>query len=362
MIRQPPFTQRRILPSIPSRHFLSSKISSKFFHMGERFTGSIIEIANGGQVTVSARGKIFNAFTSEKLEKGGVYEFVVSRTWPRIELKIVSRSGTHDSSPLRLWISTKKGRENFFHEVNEVLTLSKAKGLSKSSIVALGEMLDLMQIPYGDKPNTLLPERIAGFLLASGLFFESRLARFAQSLVSNKTDEHINKDLKGILLTMIQALEKDDFQGKESSGLYQRLVQLVHLIEGHQILNLNAIQANMGWFWFIPFYDGHRWDCAELLTKKTSEKSYGIWISIRLSQLGLVQAKIELAESSVRVSFYLAEDSKKEFVSSNLTELKQRFEAQGLVLVSFECKRMEEEGIALSLSSPGQGGGFSLEV
>ena len=363
MIRHPLFSPKKDLSHISSHHFLPKNICSKAFRTGERFRGTIIEVANGGRVTVSAKGNVFNAFSTEPLAKGNVYEFLVSRTWPRVELKVVSRPTPHLSSPLGLWVSTKRGREAFVRVLNDILTLSRAhKGLNKTSITALEKIVDLIHVFHGEKASTLPPERIAGFLLASGLFFESRLRRLVQKAAGNGVEEQVEGDLKGVLLRMIQALDKDGSQGKDASGLYQRLVQLLHLIESHQILNLNAIEADLGWFWFIPFYDGGRWSCAELLTKKISKEAYSIWITMRLSKLGLVQAKIELAARSVRVVFYLDDRGNAELVSTNLTKLKRRFEAQGLVLASFECKNMEEDGMALCLSSSGQRGGFCLEV
>ena len=363
MIRHPLLTNKNLRLPISSSCLSPKGIPRNLFKEGEKFTGTIMEIEQGGRVTVSGKGLIFTAHSSEALAKGHLYEFLVTRVRPRIELKVISSKGAGEASTFALWAYMKREREQFFRILNEICALTKtSRALPKTVAASLQELVQWMGISPANLGDTEGREWIIKFLEHSGIFFEGKLKRVAQMGIEPGKHESLGRDLKGLLLKIMGALEKTDMQSQDQPVLAEKVIQMLHFIEAHQILNLHTMEANMGWFWFIPFFYDGRYGAAELLTKRTSEDIYIILVNITLSILGHVQARVELNGNSVSVAIYLESTQISQFVGRHGELLKQRMALQGLNLASFVCTELEQDEMAMCFASAGQGSGFHMEV
>ncbi len=363
MIRHLLSPGRKNLSSISSRYSLQNHFPQNPFKRGEKFTGTVLTTEAGGGVVVSAKGAIFRAYSKEPLSKGQLYQFLVSRDRPKIELKVISRLSNKGHPFFRAWAATRSDGEAIIRILAEILTLSKnVNRPSRSTISKLEQLVHLFTISHKDVIKGGLPDRIAMFLTASGIFLEAKLGKIVKQGFARGVESHMVDDLKAVLLRLLGEIEDTETKSVEMSGLAQKATQLLQLIEAHQILNLYALEGNVGWFWFVPFYEEGKYGAAELLTKKRVSGGYTIWISITLSRLGRVQAKLDLKENTIDLVFYLEQPQVAQFISDNAEVLKRGIESSGLRLGSFVCHEAVDDQIALHLASEEGFGGLHVEV
>ncbi len=363
MIKNLNFLRSRRPSSTSTRYLTTKDLRQKLFSKGETFRGTIIRAEPGGKVLVSGKGAIFTAYSMEKLLSGHVYQFLVRKTRPVIELRIVSAKHNDRPSALGLWASTRPARGRFGEALIELQALiSETKAASKPTTEALEKLVRLATVTQKNLSSADTASQIARLLMASGIFFESKLANLAKKGPRNVSAGEVGYDLKHVLLRILGEVEHSNGSMKDNAAITEKVIQMLHLIERHQILNLLIMEGNLGWFWFLPIYDGKRWDSAELLTKKLSAETFSIWINLRLSRLGPIRARVDLKGRSVGVTFYVDDHRIVELVSAHKDMLDRKIQAQGLRLTAFFCNEAEEDHLISYMAETSHFEGLHVEV
>jgi len=363
MIKYPITVNKKAIGAISSRNITPHKPLILSFQRGERFTGLILKIVGDGRVTVSAKGSIFSAKAHGALAPGKTYQFLVSRTEPYIELKVLPEASAQAKSLFHIWASTQTHRKGFVHVFQDLLRLGHAaKGLPKGISGALEELAGLWpKIIYegvGAKDATWVSQ----CLMASGLFWENKLSRLAFSKGGKGGGQAYLGDLKGLLLRIIGELEGVDRCGTEEVAILERAKRTLHLIEMHQAMNLEALEKGMGWYWFIPLVDDGESGEAQLLGKEYPDKGHTMWITVRLSHLGQMQVILNLKGRNVRVQFFMADQKRAQLVSENIQSFKQSLEHRGLSLEAVICSVKERDEMAYRLARGGQEASIHMKV
>ncbi|RLB42906.1 MAG: hypothetical protein DRH12_04415 [Deltaproteobacteria bacterium] len=363
MIRSFSPIYRKSLSDIELINSRSNKGFPINFKNGERFKGTILKAGKWGLVTVSAKGGIFTAHAKGQLSEGSVYEFMVTRVRPNIELRIVPRQKGQEPSIIRLWVGGESAREQLgemLTEIFESVESSISQFKDGSGIFAKSSTL-LAELVYGEGAVGD-PRWLRKSLSSSGLFWENKVARLVMEQRQASGQQAVGDDLKGLLLRALEILHSDGKYTKETAAMEQKVSKVLHLIESHQGINFHCMNEGIGWFWFLPIRERHGFGWAKILARKFSRKGFSVWIDIKLSQLGRLQVFFRLAESELRLTFFLEDEHRRKFASRKAGTLLKAMEGQGLFVDSIDFQLAKGDELTAELFGARQKVGFDLEV
>lgn len=363
MIRYPISSRRN-----PTYHISHLCVSHKQklpiqFEKGERIQGTVLRAYPGGQVIVSAKGKIFGAHSLTRLARGRVYQFVVTRTRPNVELRVMSQLENRVDSILGLWAETAGNRKRLAKIASEILQkVNCPHGLSPKITPHLKQLAGLLENMVYDEAVGKDFMWMADTLRSSGLFFEKKLRLLAMTKAKGGERKIIENDLKGLVLKLLRGLDHHGGEEKEVSGLRHKLEDILRMIEAHQQINLRSIRNDIGWFWFIPIRDNDDCGGADVLTKRHSSGSFTIWLRIELSAIGPMQVVLNIAGTRVRVSLFLKNRQIARFTSQKAHLLADGMKAQGLSVDSLDVGISTSYEFEMNLSGGQPAEGLNLEV
>ena len=193
----------------PGHQFDKSRAQEALnFRVGETFKGNVIRRLSGGKVLVASRGRQFWAHTTLNLQEGQRHHFQVKSLGSKVELKVLNGGikSTHcltgDLSNVR---AAREKLARILAELTSVRTLhvlpSEAKG-------ALGSLTRLLPAIVYSGPEKDAVQSLMRCILGSGLFWESKVARYFPGDKKENWRQLMAGDLKGLLLA-----EKDPCGG-----------------------------------------------------------------------------------------------------------------------------------------------------
>jgi hypothetical protein len=336
----PPITPK---PSAQEIHSNPTPPTALKFKPGEIFRGTIIQKFSEGDFLVAAGGKNFLAHSALHLEKGENHHFQVQSLGPKIELKVLDGGGLQLRSPIELWALGRSARDQLATILKSLSSFPFAKAWSSASQQALSQLNQLLPaILYGEpgEKNALwLPHS----LLASGLFWENKLARYLIEEKKTSWKMLAASDLKGLLLLLEQGLKTPAKNDSDCQDLMIKIQQALQLIEQDQFLNHASIRDGIGWFWFIPGQPEEGFQKAEIFIKQRDpheEICFSLFLD--LSLLGHMEVTGSMVASLLNLKIFVANEAIAEFVRKNLSLLEKSLKETGLKVAAMSCDVKEK--------------------
>jgi len=333
---------RKIYGSQTQPKLVLSK-GNNFFKTGEIFNGTVLKRLASGEVLIKAKGKEFSAKTDLRLRPGARYQFQAVRVGQKSEIKVLDGL-TRDLRPLpELWSAWRKDGQKMGDLLRALSQFQSKRGMSADllkEISNLNVLLPRLIFNGGEGPNA---SWFAKFLLASGLFWESRLARSLSTSKRISKRDFLFQDLKGKLLAIKQNLISGSGNAVDADSLKEKIDQVLKIIEQEQWLNLSLSRNGLGWYLFIPGMGEDDFKGAEILVDQDKEEGVTRFCLLtHFSRLGTVLSEFFLRESNIEVAFLVENKKIEEFMVEYLDELRESLKKIGFSPGTLSCRIGEE--------------------
>jgi len=330
---------------------------------GQILSGKIVQTKADGWVLISSGNKSFEAHTSLSLREGAKYQFLVRSTGPQIELKVLESRDPFPSSTLKVWDSGQEMRRAFSAILRDLAEGPLPADLSKANSRTLRQIHRLLPLLVYQGPTQddalMLPQK----LLASGVFWESKVLRHLLMSEDGKTLETLRTDdLKGLLLKLKEELQPRCDASRELRATIEQVDRLLSIVQNHQNLNLSAIREGWGWYWFIPGADEREFLHGEVFEKKSDEgESHHIQMNLSFTRLGEIGVSCLLRDNDVSVDIRVTDSQVASFLEENLSFLEDGLKQKGLKIGRLTCELIPE-GPPYVLFSKGVGPASTVDV
>ena len=333
---------RKIYDSQPPSKLVLSK-GNFLFKTGEIFSGTVLKRLASGDVLIKAKGKEFSAKTDLKLQPGTRYQFQAVSVGQKSEVKVLGGL-TRDLKPLlELLSACRKDGQKMGDLLRSLAQFQSKKGMSASLVKELSNLsLFLPGLNFNGEEGPNAPW-FSRFLLASGLFWESKLAGFLANNKRLSKGHSLFKDLKGKLLSIKQNLTTRSGNTLDADSLKEKIDQVLKIIEKEQLLNLSLTRSGLGWYFFIPGLGEDEFKGAEILVNQDREKGVTRFCLLaHFSNLGTVLSEFFLSEFNLEVSFLVENKKTEGFMIEYLDELREDLRKIGFSPGTISCRIGEE--------------------
>lgn len=326
---------RRILEKTP----LPGRVP---FKAGEVFEGTVVRRLSCGEVLVSAKGGPFRAVTDLELHEGVRRHFHVRALEPMVELEVLD-SAPGDRASLRT------SRDNFLRILAHLSGLRGHRSLTAETRAALNNLDRLLPALGPGKGNSGGPQRLMNQILGSGIFWESKVARYLRGEGKDPWAGTAAGDLKGILLSLTRSLSGAEGQDPQMHHLALRAEEALQMIEQDQFLNLSAIREDGGWFFFLPGFRDRGFQRAEVFVEgREAEGSLTFHMVAHFTKLGEMEVSVHILKGVVQVKMFMEDEAKASYVSEHLSLLENALEGAGLKAGFLSCSVRETDENGMS--------------
>lgn len=308
------------------------------FKVGETFKGTVIQRLSGREVLVGARGLQFRAHTALNLQQGQQHHFQVKSLGTNVELKVLDGEVGPQPSLSGDWTSARESRARLMKILVELSSARIPKALSSEAKEALGKLTRLSPaVVYGGSEKDAA-QRLMRIIQGSGLFWESKVARYLLGDKKEPWNRLVAGDLKGLLLSLEKTFAGREDRDGQMKALAQKIREALYIIEQDQFLNLTALREETGWFMFLPgLGDGGRIN-AEIFVEKIDEgEDIRFCLVMEFTHLGLIESTVAITHGTVNVSMFLEDETMAAYVSEQLSQLEKAFEKCGLRPGTITC-------------------------
>ena len=308
---------------------------------GETFRGYVLQEHEGGEVTISARGRLIRARSEINLSKGTTYHFQVKSSEPIIKLKVISGLVRDSESPSLIWASARTARQRFGNILNELVRFYQPIKLHPDTLESFQKLRQILPAIVFNGNNIDDTLWCSKFLLKSGLFWENKIIRLFLGGGKNSWKEIISSDLKGILLSMAKFLKAENDDNDVIKAMSLKVDEAISIIEQDQLLNLSCIKADMG-FWFIPGSTEEGFKGADLFVKELKELDGIRYILLmEFSMLGRIEMDVSIVNSVTAIKILCEDSVITDFIKENLPVLEKALHDNGIITGGILCDVMD---------------------
>jgi hypothetical protein len=285
-------------------------------------------------------GSRFTPFTARPLVKGGNYLFEVASPGKKPTLRVVKAGGIAGAGAVRLWASGRPLRAELGKILEALQSRADDEGIDRGIRRALLNLRHkvprvLYRGPHGEGVKWLFRQ-----LRESGLFLESRAARFVLEGNEEAVRSLGTSDLKGMLLALKGVMGKGLPLDATAADLLGHVERGLQLIQQDQLLNLNAWKEGLGWFWFIPGHPDDGFRGGELFVKKNhpDDEEVSLSLCLEFSFLGRMDVGVSFKRPAVTVGILTDKAETAALLNSRVEELRRGMEAAGLEPGPIGCR------------------------
>ncbi|MFZ7113263.1 MAG: hypothetical protein ACOWYE_16395 [Desulfatiglandales bacterium] len=328
---------RRILEKTP----LQGRVP---FKAGEVFEGTVVRRLSCEEVLISAKSGPFRAVTDLELHEGVRRHFHVRALEPRVELEVLDSEPGGERRPPGDRASLRTSRDNFLRILADLSGLRGHRSLTAETRTALNNLDRLLPALGPGKGNSGGHQRLMNQILGSGIFWESKVARYLRGEGKDPWAGTAAGDLKGILLSLARSLSGAEGQDPQMHHLALRAEEALQMIEQDQFLNLSAIREDAGWFFFLPGFRDRGFQRAEVFVEgREAEGSLTFHMVAHFTKLGEMEVSVHILKGVVQVKMFMEDEAKASYVSEHLFLLENALEGAGLKAGFLSCSVRETD-------------------
>ena len=292
-------------------------------------------------VLLSANGRQLSALTGMNLPEEERYIFQINQAGSKIEIRLFQ--GVVKSDQPVTVVPSGVTTETMAGVLTELKGALEQAGLPRTTALSAQDLRQLLPSILYTNPKDHNGLWIKENIMASGIFWEGKIA----DIVLNEKDDAIKKalktDLKGILLSIEKDLGAEE--GKGDDALATKIKHAINLIDGNQQLNLAAVEEGLGWLFFIPGLEEDGFIRGEIFAKKGDKKG-GMFFSVLLefTRLGRFQVNVNMIQDGISVRILMDSEEKADIVKKDLPVLEKGLKALGIKGLALSCdvRRQDE--------------------
>ena len=320
----------------------SKKNINTLLKQGALIKGTVIQKLKDGDFIISSGGKAFRAHSAIPLKGNKNYDFVVLSSKDKIELKVLEVNNKAPGNIIKLVSSA--------NIIGRKLTDALTTLVNSQSIKKLPSQVSNLMTRLHNMVNfTTLKKDIPGILTwvnkniqGSGIFWETKVLQLLTGKKGLVPKEMADTDLKGLLLNLLKSIEKNSGDQEGMKAISMKVREALNLIEQEQIMNLNAIREDLGWFMHLPFINDDDFLSSEFHVKENKEGALHFSLFLDMSFAGKMNLDVSIIKDTAGIHIDVEKEETKRLITENINELEIVFKGIGINTSNIRCEVKEK--------------------
>ncbi len=310
--------------------------------VGQVLDGEVIEVIDDQHALLSLKGFVLTVESQVPLQKGMEGRFEVTSVHPHILLKLLEGEGEQlqeiERRRAALFLALSSSGE-LSERLSRVWVSAREKA-PPSIQETMDRLLRGWMAMAPIQSGVLGPNEIERWVLMSGLFFEPLLRRWVREGGSNRMEEEVGQEVKGLLLKLKgQLIEEKRGGGRSPSGsreieeLLDGVDHLLKKIETHQQFSISSSSQPGGKvFLLLPFWWDGQLQLVDLLLSLPNPESEGpegrartIQILLHLPEWGRVSLEMKMIGKRLLGQWCFSLEEVADFFREGIPKLQERF-------------------------------------
>lgn len=309
---------------------------------GALIKGTVIRKLKNGDFIISSGGKNLRAHSTVPLKENRNYDFIVLSSKNRIELKVLDVDNRAIRNISKLFSSANTVGRRLTDALSVLVNSRTVKNLPSQASGLIVKLQNLVNSPVLKKDITEILPWVNKNIQGSGIFWESKVLQALTGKKVLNTREMTDTDLKGLLLKLLKNIEKNSGDQEGMKALSMKVREALKHIEQEQIMNLNAMREDIGWFVHLPFVNDDDFLSSEFFVKENKKGTLHFSLFLDMSFTGKMNIDVSIIKDTVGIRIDVEKEETKGFITESISELEDAFRDMGINISNIRCEVKEK--------------------
>ena len=309
---------------------------------GTLIKGTVIQKLKDGNFIISSGGKSFRAHLTVPLKGNKIYDFIILSSKDKIELKVLDDDNRAAGNIIKLISSANIIGRKLSDVLSVLANLRTIKNLPSQASDLITKIQDMINFPVLKKDIPQVMAWVSKNIRGSGIFWETKVLQMLTGKRELMPKEMTDADLKGLLLKLIKNIERNTGDQEGMKAVSMKVREALNLIEQEQIMNLNAIRENFGWFMHLPFINDNDFLSSEFHVKENIEGVLHFSLFLDMSFTGKMNVDVSIIKDTVGIHIDVEKEETKGFITESINELEAAFKGMGINISNIRCEVKEK--------------------
>lgn len=306
---------------------------SKPWQVGQRLEAIVVALLGQDRLSIRIGNALLDARSTVSVNPGQRLTLEVAQIDKQVSLRLVNDAPESEAikAAMRTALPQQSPLQVVFTRIAESLAASTA--LPATTITLIKQLIqNLPTVQHLVRADTLKQA-----LMDSGVFLEHKLSR-------QSPEGNLQNDTKANLLRLLSNLTPD--QEGVSNSLRRDTEAALARIHLHQLAALSQEQPTSSWIGEIPVRHGKDMDALRFRVEKDgkqdgseSQPSWNTYLSLNLSSLGPLHARITLSLHNIATAFWAESESTAALINTHADFLRTSLERLGLEVSNIHCHK-----------------------
>lgn len=305
---------------------------------GALIKGTVIQKLKDGDFIISSGGKNFRAHSAIPLKGNKNYNFIVLSSKDKIELKILEVDNKAAGNIIKLVSSANVIGRKLTDALSILVNSQSIKNLPSQASGLITKLQNMVNFPILKKDIPQILSWVNKNIQGSGIFWETKVLQLLTGKKGVMPKEMIDTDLKGLLLKLIKNIENSSGDQESMKAISMKVREALNLIEQEQIMNLNTIRNEIGWFMHLPFINDDDFLSSEFFVKENKEDFLHFSLFLDMSFTGKMNIDVSIRKDTVGIQIDVENEETKGFIMESINELEDAFKDMGINTSNIRCE------------------------
>lgn len=308
---------------------------------GSLIKGTVIQKLKYGDFLIASAGKNFKAHSAVQLKVNKNYDFMVLSSKDKIELKVLDADKRTIGDITKLASSANIIGRKLTDALSTLVKFQSIKKLPSQAGGLISRLQKLVNFPVLKKDISEIVPWVKKNIQGSGIFWESKILKLLTGRKGVMPKEMAENDLKGLLLKLLKNIEKSSGDQESMKAVSMKIKEALNLIEQEQIINLNTMREDLGWFVHLPFINDD-FLSSEFFVKENKEGALHFSLFLDMSFTGKMNIDVSIIKETVGIQFDVEKEETKGFIMESINELEDSFKDMGINTSNIRCEVKEK--------------------
>ncbi len=309
---------------------------------GALIKGTVIQKLKDGDFIISSGGKNFRAHSAFPLKDNKNYNFIVLSSKDKIELKVLEVDSKTAGNIIKLISSANIAGRKLTDTLSALFNSQSIKNLPSQTSGLITRIQNMVNFPILKTDIKEILPWVNKNIQGSGIFWETKVLQLLTGKKVINPKEIINNDLKGLLLKLIKNIETKSGDQEGMKAVSMKVREALNLIEQEQIMNLNTMREDLGWFMHLPFINDDDFLSSEFHVKENKEGALHFSLFLDMSFTGKMNIDVSVTKDTAGIDIDVEKEETKEFILESISELEDAFKDMGINISNIRCEVKEK--------------------
>ncbi|NLA74299.1 MAG: flagellar hook-length control protein FliK [Deltaproteobacteria bacterium] len=310
---------------------------------GQIIKGTVIERLKDGEFIISSGGKDFRAHSALALRQGEIYDFYILSAKGRVEIRVLEEEPPVTGNISGAVTTANAIGHKLVHALSSVIHFPSIKTLPTQVSGLINKLQEILKHPFSARDIRQAVSWVTKNINGSGIFWEAKLLHLITGKKDQAPKEMADQDIKAILLNILKGVEKNQEQREGGVISFSASVRdALGFIEQEQIMNLDTVRDDIGWFVNLPFVNREDFLASGLFIKKTGKGGLHFSMFLDMSLAGKMNIDILFFNETASVMMHVENQRTRELILENAHELEGGFKKAGIMTGAIRCEVKED--------------------